>query len=143
MHPHIQAAFDYEALQIRTRHPEGEFDSKQRWFPSRSERRHCCESVRTPSAKWPYSLMKHCRSSKHVAEKYGITERELNRARFLVEKLGKTNLDEVADKLFTAICAIEKLGTEVSGTQALKLAEKILSGKLKPAPRLVQTSAVA
>jgi hypothetical protein len=67
----IQSIF--EARQERSLHPDGEFDSKSRWFPSDEERCDCCNYIRFPSAAFPYSYMVHCRTKKHIqklVEKY-------------------------------------------------------------------------
>jgi hypothetical protein len=53
-------------LHASDRHPKGKFDSAGRWYPSNSEVRDCCERIRSPSRRWPYSLMLHCRTAKHV-----------------------------------------------------------------------------
>jgi hypothetical protein len=57
----------YEARQDRREHPDGEFDKAGRWYPSDLERCECCNSIRYPSRSWPYSLLVHCRSKRHVA----------------------------------------------------------------------------
>lgn len=68
------------ARQERTQHPDGEFDSKRRWQPSPSERRACCHLIRTPSARYPYTLMKHCRTVTHIAELYEVDASALRTA---------------------------------------------------------------
>jgi hypothetical protein len=62
----------WKALQDREIHPEGEFDSKQRWYPAPSERCECCSAIRSPSAAYPFSLIKHCRSVEHVARRFNV-----------------------------------------------------------------------
>lgn len=56
----------YESRKTRNSHPDGTFDNGGRWYPSESEHCPCCESIRGPSRNWPYSLMVHCRSKKHI-----------------------------------------------------------------------------
>ena len=56
----------YTARQARTEHPDGTFDKGLRWNPSEDERCECCGSVRTPSRAYPWSMMAHCRTRKHV-----------------------------------------------------------------------------
>jgi len=63
---------EYQARQNREAHPDGHFDRGGRWYPSEAERQVCCSSIRPPSRKWPYSLLKHCRSLCHVANLYGL-----------------------------------------------------------------------
>jgi len=74
------AVDEYIARQRRHRHPKGKFDSAGRWYPSRSEVRGCCERIRSPSRRWPYSLMLHCRTAKHVAALFNVSERTLRTA---------------------------------------------------------------
>lgn len=56
----------YQARKARTEHPDGTFDKAGRWYPSEEERCECCASVRSPSRRFPYSYMTHCRTKKHV-----------------------------------------------------------------------------
>jgi len=76
----IQAAYEYVRRQKRDVHPDGIFDGVGRWYPSDSEERPCCDYIRRPSGRWPYSLMVHCRSVVHVAALYGVDPREVRRA---------------------------------------------------------------
>lgn len=62
----------WKALKDRAINPDGEFDPKGRWEPSDDERRECCRSIRSPSVKWPYTILKHCRSVEHVAARFAI-----------------------------------------------------------------------
>jgi len=57
--------------------PLGGFDNEGRWYPCEAEFRECCRTIRPPSRKWPYSLLSHCRSLRHVAHLYGVDESEL------------------------------------------------------------------
>jgi len=66
------AAREYLARRDRKSHPDGKFDKARRWYPAANERRACCEEIRAPSAAWPHSLNKHCRSVEHVAELYSV-----------------------------------------------------------------------
>jgi len=72
------AAQEYVRRQNRTAHPDGE-TVRGRWYPSDSERCDCC-GVRSPSRSYPWSLMLHCRTAKHVATRYGVSRSELLRA---------------------------------------------------------------
>jgi hypothetical protein len=74
-----RAASEYLNRQSRYSHPDGKFDNGGRWYPSQSEKCDCC-NVRRPSRAYPYSLMLHCRTIKHVARLYGVAERDLRRA---------------------------------------------------------------
>jgi hypothetical protein len=48
------------------RHPVGKTDKGGRWFPDDSEECSCCQAIRSPSRAYPWSLWKHCKSSKHL-----------------------------------------------------------------------------
>jgi len=56
-------------LQERRANPDGTFDQAGRWYPS--VRCDCCAEIRSPSRQWPYSLMVHCRTARHVAASTG------------------------------------------------------------------------
>lgn len=73
----LAAVDEYLARQRRDRHPVGWFDSAGRWYPSESEIRECCERIRAPSRNWPYPLMLHCRTAKHVAALFAVDVRNL------------------------------------------------------------------
>ena len=64
----------------RREHPEGKFDNAMRWYPSNEEHQTCCQTIRTPSRAFPYSLMLHCRTVQHVANLCGVETRELRKA---------------------------------------------------------------
>jgi hypothetical protein len=46
--------------------PSGKTDSGSRWSPSDEEQCSCCGSIRSPSRAYPWSLLKHCHSKKHI-----------------------------------------------------------------------------
>jgi len=71
------AAREYLDRQSRRKHPEGHFDNAGRWYPSKDERRECCRLIRAPSRAYPYSLMLHCRTARHVARLCNVTRGEL------------------------------------------------------------------
>jgi len=66
------AAREYIARRDRAKHPLGRFDRAGRWYPDESEARACCAGIRAPSRRWPYSLLLHCRTARHVAQLYGV-----------------------------------------------------------------------
>jgi len=74
------AAREYLARRDRRKHPAGRFDNGGRWYPDESEARACCATIRAPSRRWPYSLMLHCRTAKHVAALYGVETSDVRRA---------------------------------------------------------------
>lgn len=75
----------FKRRQGRTEHPEGEFDKAKRWYPHGVEDctdDDCGSDIRSPSRRFPYSLMVHCRTLRHVAWLYSVDEsalRKLNR----------------------------------------------------------------
>ena len=71
------AAEEYLARGERRRHPYGKFDREGRWFPKGEERCECCKGIRSPSRAWPYTLMLHCRTARHVAMLAGVPVRDL------------------------------------------------------------------
>jgi len=77
----VKAAECYIRRRDRLEHPTGTFDKAGRFWPAEDgERCDCCGYIRTPSRAYPYSLMKHCRSINHVANKFDINATELRRA---------------------------------------------------------------
>jgi hypothetical protein len=65
-------------------HPAGRTDNGGRWYPSKEEYRPCCDTVRSPSRAWRWSVYKHCHTISHVAALYDVDEKLLRR---LVKKL--------------------------------------------------------
>lgn len=60
--------------------PDGRRDSGGRWYPSEHEHQECCRNVRRPSAAYPWSLYHHCKTGGHIANLFGVTEKELRDA---------------------------------------------------------------
>ncbi|HEX6566948.1 MAG TPA: UPF0158 family protein [Chthoniobacterales bacterium] len=79
-----EAALEFVARRLKLRHPAGEFDEGGRFYPSEEERQNCCADIRAPSRAFPFSLMTHCRTAKHVARLYHLSEKDL---RAEVEKI--------------------------------------------------------
>jgi len=75
-----QAINEYESLQSRKTNPSGAFDDAGRWYPNESEKCDCCDTIRSPSRKWPYSLMTHCRTLKHICSKHNVDFSEVKKA---------------------------------------------------------------
>ena len=74
----VKEAYEtYRKRRDREEHPDGHFDSGGRWWPSESEERGCCKSIRSPSRRYPYSLLVHCRTLRHIANLCGVKESEL------------------------------------------------------------------
>lgn len=76
----VLAAACYLRRKHRREHPAGSFDSARRWYPDPEEARWCCKNIRRPSARWPFSLLVHCRTLTHVSVLYRVREDEVRRA---------------------------------------------------------------
>jgi len=55
----------------------GHFDRGGRWYPADDELQDCCMVIRVPSKRWPYPLLRHCRTQLHVAALCGVDPRAL------------------------------------------------------------------
>lgn len=73
------AVNEYQDRKDRITNPDGKFDNGGRWYPSDEEKCKCCQSIRNPSARWPYSLIKHCRTITHVANLYNVSDKEMRK----------------------------------------------------------------
>jgi len=94
-----KAGIVYVARQRRAIHPHGDFDSAGRWFPcAKTERRRCCDQIRPPSRRWPYSLMLHCRTAKHVARLFSAPEKHVRRAAKAFTNMEERELAVEAEK---------------------------------------------
>jgi len=81
MNNKIRKAIDeFKALQSREKNPVGSFDSAGRWYPDESEKCEFCDSTRSPSRSYPYSLLLHCRTLKHICSKYELDYSEVKKA---------------------------------------------------------------
>lgn len=58
----------------------GTWDAAGRWYPSPEEQRPCCTCVRAPSRRWPYSLLNHCRTVRHLALRFEVDPRRMRMA---------------------------------------------------------------
>jgi len=63
---------EYIDLRDRVTNPEGTFDKQGRFYIAGRSEYACCQAVRSPSRRFPYSEMKHGRTLKHVAAKNGV-----------------------------------------------------------------------
>lgn len=75
-----EAAHEAFRRKNKTSHPYGSFKNNGTWLPSDKEKQSCCDSIRTPSVKYPYSLMTHCRTIEHIANLYNVDKKELKQA---------------------------------------------------------------
>jgi hypothetical protein len=72
-----EAGLEFICRDLRLHHPDGAFDDGGRFYPSEKEVRDCCAGIRAPSRAFPFSLMKHCRTVKHIAKLYEVSEKDL------------------------------------------------------------------
>lgn len=72
------AARIYLDRKARKAHPERDSRNKL-FFPSDAEERPCCKSIRTPSRRWPWSLMLHCRTLPHILALTGANPKTTRR----------------------------------------------------------------
>lgn len=54
--------------QDRRKDPIGYLDNHGRWYPSAEEEQDCCSNIRLPSRAYPYSLLVHACTARHVAQ---------------------------------------------------------------------------
>lgn len=76
----LEAIEVYTKRQSRECHPSGKFDSAGRWYPDKEEKCWCCDEIRIPTRAYPYSLLVHCRTIKHIAELYDVSTVDLRKA---------------------------------------------------------------
>lgn len=48
------------------------------WYPDEAERQSCCAAIKPPGTR--ETLLKHCRTALHVANRFGVSRTELLRA---------------------------------------------------------------
>ena len=100
----IKAAIEYLLRRDRIDHPDGQTQKGNKWYPSDTERKTCCNSIRSPSRAYPWSLMTHCRTLPHIANLYDC---DLDKVKDLLKKkncmllIGKNkHVDDLLEKLF-------------------------------------------
>jgi hypothetical protein len=74
------AATEYVNRRDRFTHPVGHFDRAKRFYPAESEARACCNDIRSPSRRFPFSYMTHCRTMIHVAHLFDVEVADLRGA---------------------------------------------------------------
>jgi hypothetical protein len=80
-----ETAAEYLKMQGRVLHPYGQRDGAGRWYPVEKERASCCGNVRQPTRAYPWTLMTHCRTLKHVCTLHG---QDIKKVRFLISDKG-------------------------------------------------------
>ena len=73
-----KAAQEYLNRKSKKTFPKGSFHN-HKWYPSEEEKRNCCFAIRHPSIKFPYSLLGHCRTIKHIANVFGVKLSDLEK----------------------------------------------------------------
>lgn len=96
----VEAANEYGMRRARLTHPDGELDKGGGWYPSEYEECECCEYLHEPSRAWPWSLMLHCRTARHVAVQTGYYARDIKRA---YKRLMAMSLAELVRRLDPAL----------------------------------------
>jgi len=81
-----------EAVKEYNRRKNGGFlpgytDKAGRFYSEPSDVCECCKSIRTPTTAWPFSILHHCKTAKHIATLYGIEEKELKGKRLKANML--------------------------------------------------------
>lgn len=49
------------------------------WYPDSSEAQSCCNSIRSPSRAYPFSLFKHCLTVDHIARLHDVSATDIRR----------------------------------------------------------------
>lgn len=125
----VKAVEEYEKLQSREIHPNGEFDKAGRWYPSESESQDCCSEIRSPSRAYPYSYMVHCRTLAHVCSRVGA---DIEKAKEIVnaknKELKEVELKQIT-KVFKIVAIVGKSYRSVYDNSPWKLGERRNSRK--------------
>jgi len=74
-----EAATEYLARKHGKSRPAGTYDQAGRWYPATGEAKDCCTHVRLPSRAYPYSLLVHCYTLKHVVHLYDVDAKDVRR----------------------------------------------------------------
>lgn len=80
---------EYMDLRDRVTNPEGTFDKQGRFYLAGRSEYTCCQAIRSPSRRFPYSEMKHGRTLKHVAIKNGVNILDCKKAIKTITQEGK------------------------------------------------------
>lgn len=104
----------YRRRQARAEHPEGEFDSGGRWYPSARESHGVMHRIRPPSLTHPNSLMLACRSLGHCEAIEGADHRITLLVQRWIKHLESTHVGEQVDPRVYREAAKLELATHVS-----------------------------
>lgn len=109
----IAAIARYQRRQERTEHPEGEFDSGGRWYPSLRENHGVTQHIRPPSLTYPNSLMLACRSLRHCEAIEGADHRVTLLVQRWIKHLESTHAGEQIDPRVHREAAKLEVATQV------------------------------
>ena len=85
-----KAAREFLDRKARRSHPKGGQKSCGKWWPDEDERCGWCASIREPSCAYPWSLMHHCRTAEHLADRMDVDPSDVRRrAREIVKREGR------------------------------------------------------
>lgn len=79
-----EVAVEYLKMKNRRLHPYGSIKNGK-WYPTEKEHAACCDKVRQPTRSYPWALMTHCRSLKHICTLHGV---DITKVRFLLSDKG-------------------------------------------------------
>ena len=85
-----KAAQEFINRRDRITHPDGNFDKARRFELSEIETCACCEGIRTPSRAFPFSMMTHARSARHIASLFNVDVTEMKRLARRMQKEAET-----------------------------------------------------
>lgn len=71
------AATLYRERRDRLANPAGRFDRQGRFWLASQEECPLCAAIRRPSVAWPYSLLLHARTARHIAALRGLPVEEV------------------------------------------------------------------
>ncbi len=77
--PFLAALAVLRARRTRATNPAGYFKAKK-FYPDAAELNLVPDNVRPPSNEFPYTMLKYCRTTQHVANLFGVDATELSNA---------------------------------------------------------------
>lgn len=80
----IEVAVEYLKRKYRYTYPDGHSKGKK-WYPYEIEHAKCCDTIRSPSNAYPWSLMIHCKSLKHLCT---LHDANISKVRKILGKKG-------------------------------------------------------
>ncbi len=85
-----RAAREFLDRKARVSHPKGGKGRGGKWWPDEDERCSFCATIRQPSCAYPWSLMHHCRTAEHLADRMDVDAADVRRrAREIAKSEGR------------------------------------------------------